>query len=649
MRIQAVGLARFPLASDYLSNVNPPRAGAATPRGRGRGSRKGDEPRPGRKQGPAQSERQRRLKQRALPLAVVALIAFIVGMVSAAGSAEQEMAERFVDAWAAQDFRAMHDELSGSAQSHYKPGDLAAAYGEAQVASTATAIDPGGSDEPTDQEGTEVVEVEVGIRTALFGRIDGTVSLPLEDGKVAWAPHLTFPGLAEGERVGRRLTLPPRAPILAKDGTPLATGQGVSRRSPKLGSAAIDVTGELGSADSERQVVLEKEGYPGGQSTGISGLELAFNSRLAGRPGGELLAVEEGTELPDVPKRAEGRVLASAQQQRAEPLQTTIDPKLQETTVDALGGQSGGIAVLDARTGEVRALAGSAYSAPQPPGSTFKVVTTTAGLEANKVKLGDQFPVVTEINPDPAHGARVIQNNESEACGGSFVDAFAHSCNTVFAPLGVRIGAEKIVGTAERFGWNQPTTLYDAKATAATDPGRMTMPTNFEGDTSHTNISVTAIGQGEVLATPLGMASVAQTIANGGQRNPTPIVTEPDLQADAEPVEVTSTENARVITSLMRAVVSNGTGTAGALRRTQVAGKTGTAELGPKPNQPPQRPVGPGEEPPEPEQIIDAWFIAFAPAQKPKLAVAVMLIDADGDGGTVAAPIAQDILGSVFP
>jgi penicillin-binding protein A len=580
---------------------------------------------------------------------VVAVIAFIVGMVSAAGSAEKDTAVRFVDAWAAQDFKAMHDELSSSAQSRYKVEQLASAYREAQLAATATAIDPGDAGGPRDVNGTEVVEVEIGIRTELFGRLDGFLSLPLEDGKVAWSPHLTFPGLNKGERVGRRLTLAPRAPILAKDGTPLATGKGVSRRSPKLGSTAIDVTGEIGSADPERQAQLERQGYPADQSTGISGLELAFNSELAGLPGGELLAVPEGTSLLDVPKSAEGRVLATAQQQPGKPLQTTIDPKLQETTVDALGGQSGGIAVLDARTGEVRALAGSAYSAPQPPGSTFKVVTATAGLEANKVKLGEQFPVVSEINPDPDSGARVIRNNESELCGGSFVESFAHSCNTVFAPLGVKIGAEKIVETAEQFGWNQPTTLYNAKATAATDPGRMTMPTNFEGDTSHTNISVTAIGQGEVLATPLGMASVAQTIANGGQRSPTPIVTDPDLQSDAGPVEVTSTENARVLTSLMRAVVSNGTGTAARLPKTQVAGKTGTAELGPKPNQPPPKPVGPGEEPPAPEQIIDAWFIAFAPAQKPKLAVAVMLIDADGDGGTVAAPIANDILGSVFP
>jgi Penicillin binding protein transpeptidase domain/Penicillin-binding Protein dimerisation domain/NTF2-like N-terminal transpeptidase domain len=629
--------------------VNPPRAGAAPPRSRGRGPATGDDPRPGKKATPAQIERQRRLKQRALPLLVVAVIAFVVGMVSAAGSAEQDMAERFVDAWAAQDFKAMHEELTNEAQSRFKVEQLAAAYQEAQLASTTTAIDPGGADGPKDRDGTEVVEAEVGIRTALFGRIDGVVALPVEDEKVAWAPHLTFPGLAEGERVGRRLTLPDRAPILAKDGAPLATGQGLSRGSPRLGSAAIDVTGEVGAADSERQAALEKQGYPGDQNTGISGLELAFNSELAGRPGGELLAVREGTPLPDVPKGAEGRVLATAQQQPGAPLQTTIDARLQGTTVDALGGQSGGIAVLDARTGEVRSLAGSAFSSPQPPGSTFKVVTTTAGLEANKVKLGEQFPVVTEINPDPVNGARVIDNAHDEPCGGSFVEAFAKSCNTVFAPLGVRIGAQKIVEEAEQYGWNQPTTLYDAKATAATDPGRMTMPTNFESDTSHTNISVTAIGQGEVLATPLGMASVAQTIANGGTRSPTPIVTDPKLQADAGPVEVTSTENARVLTSLMRGVVSNGTGTAAALPKTQVAGKTGTAELGPKPNQPPARAVGPGEEPPEPEQIIDAWFIAFAPAQKPKLAIAVMLIDADGDGGEVAAPIAQDILGSVFP
>jgi penicillin-binding protein A len=142
-----------------------------------------------------------------------------------------------------------------------------------------------------------------------------------------------------------------------------------------------------------------------------------------------------------------------------------------------------------------------------------------------------------------------------------------------------------------------------------------------------------------VLATPLGMASVAQTVANGGVRSPTSIVKDPGLKSDAKPVQVTSKENAKVLTGLMRAVVTSGTGVAANIPGIQVAGKTGTAELGPKPGAPPAAPGEASE-----NQLIDGWFICFAPAQHPKLAVAVMLIDASGDGGTTAAPIAREIL-----
>jgi cell division protein FtsI/penicillin-binding protein 2 len=572
------------------------------------------------------------------------VIAFIIGAISAAGSAEQDMAERFVKAWAAQDFAAMHEELTESAQEQYPVDKLAAAYQEAQEASTATAIGPGDAEGPKDANGDEVVDVEVGVRTTTFGRIDGALRLPVEDGKIAWAPHLSFPGLQEGERVGRRLTLGMRAPILARKGTPLARGPADSRSSP-LGSDAIDVAGEVGTPEPELRAKVERAGYPGDQATGISGLELAFNSELSGRPGGELLAVEEGTPLPDVPAGAGGRVLATSEQQPGQPVKTTIDPDLQRTTVDALGGQSGGVVVLDARTGAVRALAGSAYSSPQPPGSTFKVMTTTAALEDDKVKLSDTFPVVTEINPAPEQGAAVIENAHDEPCGGTFVQAFAKSCNTVFAPLGVDVGAQKLVETAEAYGWNEKPRLYNEEATEATDPGAQTIP---QKPGTATDLAATAIGQGRVLATPLGMASVAQTVAAGGKRSPTPIVTDPDLGPDPEPVEVTSPEIARVLTGLMRSVVTSGTGTAAALPGVQVAGKTGTAELGPKPNQPPARVDPKTGEQSEPEQIVDAWFIAFAPVRKPKLAIAVMLIDADADGGEAAAPIARAILASVL-
>ena len=572
-------------------------------------------------------------------MAVVAVIAFIFGVISAAGNPEEDMAKRFADDWANQDFKSMRDELSDSARAKYSAAELASAYRSAQEVATASAIDPGDVDGPKSVNGTDVVEVQVGVRTRLFGKVDGVVRLPLDGGKVAWAPYLTFPSLQPGEQVGRRLELGRRAPIMAKHRVPLATGS-VDNRSSPLGSDAIDVAGETGAPDSDQEAKLESGGYPTNESTGISGLELAFNPRLSGMPSGELLAVKAKSPQVDVPRSTEGRVLAMAQGTPGQPVRTTIDPRLQTITVNALGGQSGGAVVLNARNGDVLALAGSAYSAPQPPGSTFKVITTTAALEGKDVKLRDTFPAVTEINPDPENGARVIHNAHDEVCGGTFVQAFAHSCNTVFAPLGVKVGAERLVETSEDFGWNEKPSLYNAAATARTDPNGMTMPTNFSEDTSHTELSVSAIGQGRVLATPLGMASVAQTVANDGVRSPTSIVKDPALKSGAKPVDVTSNENAKVLTGLMRAVVTSGTGVAANIPGVQVAGKTGTAELGPRPGQPP---APPGQENTV-EQIVDGWFICFAPARNPKLAIAVMLIDASGDGGTTAAPIARNIM-----
>ena len=187
----------------------------------------------------------------------------------------------------------------------------------------------------------------------------------------------------------------------------------------------------------------------------------------------------------------------------------------------------------------------------------------------------------------------MVANAYDEACGGTFVQAFARSCNTVFAPLAVKVGADNLVNTAEDYGYNQPVTLYNAQATAAVQPNRMSIPSADElnAEPTHTDLSVTGFGQGKVLATPLGMASVAQTVANDGVRDPTPIVKDKALQSSAKPVEVTSKANARVLTGLMRAVVTQGTGVAANLTGIQVAGKTGTAELGPKPGAPPAPPA----------------------------------------------------------
>ena len=282
---------------------------------------------------------------------------------------------------------------------------------------------------------------------------------------------------------------------------------------------------------------------------------------------------------------------------------------------------------MNARTGDVLALAGEAFSAPQPPGSTFKIITTTAALQKGVVSLKDEFPVTNGVSV----GGRFINNANGEYCGGTLSQAFAESCNADFVPLGPKIGNTALVRTAELFGFNSAPSLYAPQIVREVDPARSTIPKQI-GD--ELDLGVSAIGQGEVLATPLEMASVAQTIANNGVREPTSIVSEKRLRPKAKPVRVMSPKIAAELTNLMIGVVKSGTGTAAAIPQGQVAGKTGTAELGPEPGQ---------QNSSNPVQLKDAWFSAFVPASKPKLAIGVLFIDAGAAGGEVAAPAAAQV------
>ncbi|MCW2989269.1 MAG: hypothetical protein JWM24_2207, partial [Solirubrobacterales bacterium] len=197
---------------------------------------------------------------------------------------------------------------------------------------------------------------------------------------------------------------------------------------------------------------------------------------------------------------------------------------------------------------------------------------------------------------------------------------------------GPQSGNDDLVATAQRFGFNSPPTLYSQRLIEEVEPAESTIPTEIGEEI---DLGVSAIGQGEVLATPLQMATVAQTIGNGGVRQPTSIVLNRKLRPHAGPVRVMSKKVAGELTELMTGVVTEGTGTAGAIPQAQVAGKTGTSELGPKPGQ---------EESENPVQIKDAWFAAFAPAEKAKLAIGVLLIEAEAAGGDVAAPAAAAVL-----
>jgi cell division protein FtsI/penicillin-binding protein 2 len=548
------------------------------------------------------------------------VVAFVVGAaMGAPGSPQKEAANRFAEQWASGNFAGMYGELNSRSQASVSVEDFTRAYREAAQLATVTELDPGSAHDPTDSDRDTVVPVPISVTTVAFGGLEDELLVPFAEGGVDWVPSLVFPGLERGEHLDSEVELAPRAPILAKDGSALAEGPADAREYP-LGSAAVDVTGELGTAPEGDLAKLARHGFTPETPVGISGLEQAFNTRLAGKPGGKLLAVDEAG--------SPARTIAESKPAAGAPVLTTIDPQLQEAAVVALAGRAGGVAVLDAKTGDVRALAGQAFSAPQPPGSTFKMVTTTAALAKNLVSLDDEFEVVNGVNV----GGRFINNANGEFCGGTFRQAFAESCNADFAPLGPQIGNDDLVGTAERFGFNSPPSLYAPQIVEEVEPQESTIPTEIGEEI---DLGVSAIGQGEVLATPLEMASVAQTIANGGVREPTSIVKNKKLRPEAEPVRVMSKKIADELTELMIGVVTEGTGTAGAIPQAQVAGKTGTAELGPKPGQ---------ENEENPQQIKDAWFAAFAPADKARLAVGVLLIEAEAAGGEVAAPAAAEVL-----
>jgi hypothetical protein len=569
---------------------------------------------------PPEVERRRRLVTRTLPLILIAIVAFVFGAIAGApGSPGKEAAKRFTEAWAAGNFAAMYRELNPASKRAISPADFADAYRNAEGVATMRSLEADSPDDPHSVEGVEVVPVPLTVGTVAFGMVEGDSELPYEEGGIAWDPSLVFPGLRRGEHLENEIELAPRAPILAIDGTPLAEGEAAAREHP-IGSAAIDVTGEIGTAEEKDLPDLERQGFSAQTPVGVSGLEQAFNARLAGRPGGSLLAVDD--------KRGSTRTLAHGQPKPGKPVKTTIDPGLQESAVSALAGRSGGIAVLDAQNGDVRALAGQAFSAPQPPGSTFKMITTTAALQKGVVSLDDYFEVTNGVNV----GGRFINNANGEYCGGTFREAFAESCNADFAPLGPKIGNDMLVETAKRFGFNSLPTLYAPRIAEQVELPQSSIP-NEIGD--ELDLGVSAIGQGEVLATPLSMASVAQTIGNGGVREPNSIVLDKDLRPNAKPVRVMSKKIAGELTELMIGVVTSGTGFAGAIPEAQVAGKTGTAELGPEPGQ---------ENSPNPVQIKDAWFAAFAPAHNAKLAIGVLLIDAGAAGGEVAAPAASEVL-----
>ena len=556
--------------------------------------------------------RRSRLLHRTAPLVAFAAAAFVVGIVlgSRHEPSERRVAARYAAAWERGDYATMHSLLTAKARSDFPLRRFRRAYERAADTATLSGVK---TSQPRVRDGGDV-DLDVTFATRIFGAISNRLTLAVEEDDegtlgVAWRPQQVFPGLRPGQRLERETQMPPRAAIQARDGTIIAQGE---QRLSDLGPIASEIAGRLGPAPPEREEELARRGVPEGTPVGLTGLERTFDERLAGTPGGTL--------------KAGGRVLARSEPEPGSAVRTTIDPDVQEAAVTALAGRFGGIAVMRPRDGEVLALAGVAYSAPQPPGSTFKIVTLAGLLDSGTVKRSAKFPVETKTTLEGVE----LENANGEACGGSLRASFAESCNSVFAPLGARLGAEKLVSTAEKFGFNEEPGLPGA--------ARSTIPPAGEvGD--DLAVGSTAIGQGKVLATPLLMADIASAIAQDGRRP------KPTLLKGGGGVagRATTPETAKFIARAMRSVVTDGTGIGAAVPGIRVAGKTGTAELrstvseDPIPEDPTQ--------PPTEEDLTDtdAWFTAFAPLKDPKVAVAVLLVG-QGAGGATAAPAAKTVI-----
>ena len=542
-----------------------------------------------------------------MPVGLLALVAFAGGVLVGRnhGADERAAAGQYVRDWSRSDWAGMYALLDPASRRAIGEPAFVAGYRRAAQTATLSAIAAG----RVAGLNHGVVDVAVAARTRLFGTLHAALAVPVSSDSsgahVHFAASLVFPGLHLGEHLSRRAAMPPRAALLASDGTPLAQGPNRSSPIPDVAGAIAGVLGPIPAAQASLYAGL---GYPPRTRVGLDGLERIFQVRLAGTPGGTLLAGR--------------RVLAQVAPRPAPDLRTTIVPSLERAVTGAIAGRYAGIVALDPRSGAVLAAAGVAFSGLQPPGSTMKIVTVTGALAGGVTHIDDTYPVATQAIID----GFALQNANGEACGGRLIDAFAVSCNSVFAPLGVREGAARFLATAQHYGFNDPSPI-------ATEPESTIPPKSLTRD--DLELGASAIGQGQVQATTLEMADVAATIAMGGRR---PV---PTLVAGAPPrfVPVTSPGVAADVQRMMVAVVNSaeGTGTSAAIPGVIVAGKTGTAELRTTvatPNNP-NASSNPAN--------TDSWFVGYAPVGAARIVVGA-LFPGQGAGAQTAAPAARLVL-----
>ncbi len=378
-------------------------------------------------------------------------------------------------------------------------------------------------------------------------------------------------------------------------------------------------------------------------SSGKAGLERFRNSVLNG---------QTATNLQAILDQLQGK------KRKGDEVFTTLDPAAQRVAISALGEHRGAVVALDPGTGAVKVMASTPSFDPNalrspssyarrvpnsaggrvnratqfgyPPGSTFKVITATAAIDT-----GAYTPESTVSGRDKVVISGVpLQNDEHESFGAiSLTTALAKSVNTVWAQVAVRLGKQTMARYMARFGFDRKPRLdYPAQEMSSSGEylgQRLLAPTSGLVD-----VGRMGIGQDKLQVTPLQMAEVAAAVANHG-RLMVPHLTDRIVDRDGRTVEQVSPRvqatvmrpsTASSVTGMMEAVVSEGTGTPAQIPGVRVAGKTGTAETQ----------IG--------TAFNNVWFIAFAPAAKPTVAIAVTLQHVPGQGAAFAAPVARQVM-----
>jgi penicillin-binding protein A len=426
-----------------------------------------------------------------------------------------------------------------------------------------------------------------------------------------------------------------RGPIVAADGTVLAR----SVRGPEGTYQRSYPTGAQFAAPI---------GYSFVTGVGSSGLELYRNKQLDGK--------EEESNLQAILNQLQGR------KPQGDKVITTLRPAAQRVANAALAGHRGAVVAIEPQSGAITVMASSPSFDPNSlrsraradslkadgeaplinratefgyaPGSTFKIVTATAAIDTGAFTPES---LLSGRNGIPISGV-ALDNDDDESFGQiTLTQALVHSVNTVYAQVAEKVGKRTLARYMDRFGFDRvPQLDYPAQEMSVSGEHlgeRVLSPTSELVD-----VGRMGIGQDKLEVTPLQMAEVAAAVADHG-RLMVPHLTQRVVDAEGRTVQsvaprvqsvVMKPATATAVTSMMEAVVKEGTGTAAQIPGVPVAGKTGTA----------QTQIG--------DAINNVWFVAFAPANDPRVALAVTLQDVPGQGATFAAPVAREVIESLL-